>query len=282
MPKFLNLKVEIPSNQSAVSDYSTELLRLNNHDPKAIFRESSTRNFDEYLHITSDSAIVLGDVEIPDHDAELLSMVVDIARKFDVKLLILNGDFYDAGKFSTWKKTTDTGCSSFTAEIEEVRDILRGFASIFDTIAMLSGNHEQRIPKMTGGSINLGHFLEGIPELEKVKFSEYGYLTLSSEGQDFYICHPQNYSRIPLSTARELAAKIMKHIIVGHNHHLSFGHDRSGKFFIIDGGSARDPKKTQYKNMSANTFPEWIPGFILILKGVPYPVSKRHYMGLMS
>lgn len=282
MPKFLNIRPDTAANQTHVSNFSTELLRLRNNDPKALFRESLTRNYTEYLHISSENAIILGDVEIPDHDAEILSMVADMAQKHDIKLLILNGDLYDAGKFSTWKKTVESSGISFSAEIEEVRDILRNFMKIFNNIALLSGNHEQRIPKMSGGSITLGHFLEGIHELRNVTFSEYGYLTLDSCGEQYYICHPQNYSRIPLSTARELAAKKLMNIIVGHNHHLSHGFDRSGRFHIIDGGCGRDPQKTQYKAMSANTFPEWIPGFVMILNGVPFTISKKNYPIFMS
>ena len=201
-------------------------------------------------------------------------MVADVARRFSIDTLIINGDFYDAGKFSTWKKTYDAEQIPFNSEIKIARQILQGFLKFFNQVFIIPGNHENRIDRLTDGAINFGHF---ISDIENVIYSPYNFIDLKTSNGIFAVTHGKSYSRIPLATARKLSGVYQKHIVVGHSHHLGMTFDPSGKYYLIDSGCCRDIVKTQYKSMSMSTFPQWVPGFVVIKRGIPLLFSKPTY-----
>jgi predicted phosphodiesterase len=237
------------------------------------FPESPTHDYNQHIQINSPSAIVIGDSEIPDHDPEVFAMAVEMGHRLGIKTLIINGDFIEADAFSKWPKISDTG-QKFPTEIDLARRTIKEFLKYFNEIYVTAGNHERRLARGTNGAVWLNMLMEGQPEM---LFSEYAHLEMETPAGKWMICHPMNYSRIPLSTARELAAVKQCHILCAHNHHLSMGHDRSGKWWIVDGGCCRNPGKTGYKQMNIGTFPEWIPGFTVIKEGVPLIVSKKSF-----
>jgi predicted phosphodiesterase len=237
------------------------------------FPESPTEDYNNNIRITCPSAIVIGDSEIPDHDREVFAMAAEMAHRLNIDTLIINGDFIDGDAFSKWSKITNSG-QRFSTEIEIARNTVKEFLKYFSNIYIVSGNHDRRLAQATNGQVWLGMFLD---DISGVNVSEYSFLTMETPNGEWLICHPKQYSRIPLSTARELAAIKMSHILTAHNHHLSHGHDRSGKFWLVDGGCCRDSKKTAYKTINVTTHPEWIPGFVVLKDGVPLIVSKKTF-----
>ena len=237
------------------------------------FPESPTQDYNGNIQITCPSAIVIGDCEIPDHDREIFAMAVEMAHRLSIRTLIINGDFIEADAFSKWPKISDTG-QKFPVEIDLARATIKEFLKYFNEIYVTSGNHERRLARGTSGAVWLNMLMEGQPQMQ---ISEYAHMIMETPAGTWLICHPANYSRIPLSTARELAAIKQCHILAAHNHHLSMGHDRSGKWWIVDGGCCRNPEKTGYKQMNINTFPQWIPGFTIIKDGIPMIVSKKTF-----
>jgi predicted phosphodiesterase len=246
---------------------------LNLSATAAGFPESPTRDFTEEIKITCPSAIIIGDAEIPDHDREIFAMAAEMAHRLNIRTLIINGDFIEADAFSKWPKISDTG-QRFPIEIDLARATIKEFLKYFNKIYITAGNHERRLARGTSGAIWLNMLMEGQPEMQ---ISEYSHLEMETPAGKWIIAHPANYSRVPLGVAREMAAIKQCNILLGHTHHLSMGHDRSGKWWILDGGCCRNPIKTGYKRMNTNTYPEWIPGFVIIKEGVPLLVSKRSF-----
>jgi predicted phosphodiesterase len=242
------------------------------------FPRSPTNDYNQQINIDCGSAIVIGDSEIPDHDNEIFAMAVETAARLGVDTLIINGDFIDGSVFSKWAKTVDSG-QSFSVELVIAKNTVKEFLKYFRSVYIVSGNHDNRLAIATNGQIWLGMFMDDIPGLN---VSQYSFLNMNTPNGEWLICHPRNYSKIPLSTARDIAASKLKHVLVAHNHHLSVGHDRSGKFWVVDGGCCRDPLKTQYKAMTVTTHPEWIPGFVVIRNGVPIIISKKTFPVIMD
>lgn len=270
----ISFDIDKAGKSSQPKVWVSELEKYINESVDAAFPKSPTSDYNQYYEVLSDSAVVIGDAEVPDHDSEIFSMVADVAHRFAIDTLIINGDFFDAGKFSTWKKTFDAKQLLFDEEIQLARTILSSFLKFFDRIFIIPGNHEDRISKLTSGAINFGHF---IFDLENVFYSPYNFLDLKTSSGTFAITHGKSYSRIPLATARKLAGIYNKSIIIGHSHHLGMTFDPSGNLYLIDGGCCRDIIKTQYKSMSMSTFPQWVPGFVVIKKGIPILFSKKSY-----
>jgi len=228
-----------------------------------------TPKYDEQMVINADRALVLGDVEVPCHHVKLLELACEIAIKYNVNTLIINGDFVANDSFSSWAQSMAYKLS-FKDETESAFQIIVNFLQVFDKVYCVTGNHERRLAHKVDGEITIAELFSSRTGVE---FSEYAYCTLVSGGREILVAHQDNYSKQPLSVARELAAIYHKCIIAGHTHHQAQGFDRSGKYWIVDGGCARDPDRTAYKKTRVNTFPMWNLGFTLILGGLPFLVN---------
>lgn len=249
------------------------------------FPEPLGKTYDDFITLKSDRTIILGDAEIPNHDPEIFELAYALAQKFNITDLILNGDFMSLDCFSTWARTAVYKLA-FDDELESAEESLRTFLNHFQRIVWSTGNHERRLAYRVEGQFTIGKFLEKFSK--GLTISEYAYCILENgtrpsptdpsktEPNRTMVVHPKNYSRIPLSTARELAAIYHMNIIAGHNHHQAQGYDRSGKYYIIDGGCCRDPKLTRYKSVEVTTHPAWNGGFTLVLQGQPYLINKKN------
>ena len=237
------------------------------------YPQSPTEDYDKYIDIKYDRVLVLGDCEIPDHDDEMFSMATDLAHKFNIKHLILNGDFVALDPFSSWPKTS-TSKVDFSQQLDLVDKVIETFLVYFKTIDYVTGNHERRLPYKTEGNTHMGHYLR---HLEDVTFSEYSYCFLNSGDTDIIVCHQDNFSRLSQSVPAKIAGVELKNILCGHTHRLSFGYHESSKFWTVDGGHCRDVIKTSYKARRINTFPKWNSGFVMIIDGFPYLIDKRSF-----
>lgn len=234
--------------------------------------EPSTKVYDEFMVIDSDRVLVLGDIEIPCHSAETLEDACKIAQKFELDTLIINGDFVALDSFSKWARSTVYKLA-FKDELEPAIKIVKIFLSIFPRVYLTTGNHERRLAHRLDGEITIADFFSNMTGVE---FSEYSYCILNSGGNEILVCHQDNYGRSPLTVARELASIHHKNIICGHCHHQAQGFDKSGKYFIVDGGCCRATEHTEYKATRINTFPMWNLGYTMVLNGHPYLINKSN------
>jgi predicted phosphodiesterase len=234
--------------------------------------------YNKYPIVESDRTLILSDIEVPCHDPEVLEQALEIAKKYSLDTLIINGDFVALDSFSMWARSAVYKLA-FKDEKEPALEILKVFLSHFSHIIITTGNHERRLAHKMDGHITIGDFFHN---LTGVEYSEYAFCYLKSGGKTILVCHQDNYARKPLTVASDLCAIHHMPIISGHCHHLAQGYDRSGKYWIVDGGSARSPEHTRYKATRINLFPNWCLGFCFVIKGVPFLVDKNNfdfYMG---
>jgi predicted phosphodiesterase len=269
---------------------NTELSKIFNRSPRTIrrykahlrkkgmlhgeggFPISEAPVYNSYPKLNLDKFLVISDIEFPEHDAEILAFVVDIARRFGIKDLIVNGDFIALDSFSRWARESAYRIA-FKQELNPMVESLKILLKTFDHITWVTGNHERRLAYRVDGEITIKDFLTGLSNCE---FSEYAFCEVTSKGREYFVCHQDNYSKIPLSVPREMAAIKHKNIICAHSHHLAQSYDRSGKYFILEGGSGRDPQRTRYKATRANLFPQWVLGFVMVYDGVPFLIDKNN------
>ena len=122
------------------------------------FPKSKTPDYTNYEIIAEDKVMVIGDVEIPDHDSEILKMAYDIAVKYDIKTLIINGDLMAVDSFSRWARDMAAEPDFIADEYMPTREILTLFLRQFDRIIWCSGNHERRLPHYVEGRFSIGFF----------------------------------------------------------------------------------------------------------------------------
>lgn len=220
--------------------------------------------------VVADKVLVIGDAEIPHHSTAMFDLAARCASHFDIKTLIINGDFVAMDVFSEWHKPFVYSLA-FDEEIDPALQTIQLFLKMFNEITWVTGNHERRLVHKLDGHITLGHFFKKISGLT---FSEHAHVLLNPGKNQTLICHQDNYSRIPLSVPRELCAINHCNILCGHTHHMCWGWDRSGKYWIAEGGHCR--QNAAYKALRVNTHPAWHPGFVMIFNNQPQLVTPHN------
>lgn len=196
------------------------------------------------IDIDSDCCIVASDVHVPFHDLALLDLMFRVADEQGIKTLCVPGDFWDCDNFSMWTRTTVT--QSFAQEKDNVRAVLLELKEHFDKIYFSRGNHEMRWINLNKGMMGMED-LFGLTRIHSgYKVTMDDHMHVFQEGQAWRLCHPRNYSQIPLSVARELAIKHQCNIAAGHSHVMAQGRDKSGTFTVADTGGLYHRESLDY------------------------------------
>lgn len=220
--------------------------------------------YNKYMTFEGD-AVVISDIEFPDHDVELMAMAMDVGRHLGIKRLIIAGDTFAMDTLSPWSPELPDR-PTFVQSLKVGKRVLRTLLGVFDRIEIIMGNHDVRLNRVTNGELHLGMLLQ---ELTPVQVSCYHFCYLD----DILIAHPKNYSKIPLSVSRELADINRCRVIMGHTHHLCWGYSKGG-YEVAESGCMRDPLRTEYKAMRKTRHPRWNPGFVFVLNGQIHLVPK--------
>jgi predicted phosphodiesterase len=237
------------------------------------FPESPTPQYLDYLKLTYERVLILGDCEIPDHDRIIFEMVAKLSERLGIEHLIINGDFVALDSFSAWPKDNPQS-TSFERDLDLATESIKCFLNVFDTVDYIIGNHERRLAKQNKGQNNMGMYMRHIFGLQ---YSNYPYCELKSGDSEILICHQEDYSRVPLAVPRRLATVYDKNILCGHTHALESGYSDNGKHWIACGGHARDETRTMYKCMKVASNPRWQAGFSLIYRGNLFLINKQNF-----
>jgi predicted phosphodiesterase len=229
------------------------------------------RSFTDQLHLDLPSFITIGDCEIPDHDPSWFEIVVALGEAWNIKNLIINGDFVALDSLSAWMRQLARH-TVLEDELDATKQALTAFRQQFDNIYYLMGNHERRLPHAIEGQLS---FKSQVKEVYGVTVSDYPYCWVTSNSQSFLICHQDNYSRIPLSVPLQLSNIYRHNIIAGHTHRLAEGWSKSGEHRLIEGGHMRDLEKTAYKALRLNTHPAWTQGCVMVIDGIPWALDRE-------
>lgn len=111
----------------------------------------------------------------------------------------------------------------------------------------------------------------------KVEWTKFTYCWISSNGVKYRASHPQEYSKLPLKNADELAQKFQCNIITAHEHHLGKTWDRYQRYVVVNGGCMEDQSKAAYTRLRDNNKPNFHPGFVLLKDGVAEELSHYPY-----
>lgn len=238
------------------------------------------RVYDDYLQIETDNILFISDIEFPDHYSPVLRAALLMAFQWDIKQVALLGDTNasDQAAINHW---TNTYAES---NVITFRDVLKNYTKRFVTgltnwfdagVFMIEGNHDARVAKATGGEISLGDFMEDIPG---VRYSPYGYMWIESSNGLIYACHQTNYGKNPLTVGQKIYETTFPkaHIVTTHIHRFEQGRTQDNAFELHALGTCRDPKRTQYKAMNANTHNEWNHSFLILRNGKFYPFVMQN------
>jgi hypothetical protein len=230
------------------------------------------------LDIPGEGIVLTADWHIPlfDHDYanEMMRATVD-----KHKAIIIAGDFFNFDALSAYSPKQ---MGTIEDELAAGREILGGLNKYFDDIYFLWGNHDDRLVRALGFSIQfeeamklaLGDTLEGV-----ATFTNLDHMWLQGEEDRIYVCHPKAYSRLPLSGPIRLSDKYRSSVVCAHSHHCAIGHAVDGRSLVMEAGGLFDKNVTAYLQRST-TFPTWQQGYSVVYPDRVELRSPRFTAGL--
>lgn len=222
---------------------------------------------DAPIDITLDKLAITADWHIPLTDFAYVNDFTADCRERGVKDLLIGGDFFNFDSLSQYDPKQQT--AGLKRELDEGMNVMNALLGTFDRIYYIWGNHDARLHRSLGFKLEFDEAMRlvfgaiGEDALERITFSNLDHAYATVAGERWYICHPQNYSKIPLSTPRQLAAKVGCNVVTAHAHHLAIGYAVDGKNVVVEAGGFFDKTKTAYLQRST-TFPNWTQGYLLL------------------
>lgn len=226
------------------------------------------------------------DFHIPCHDDALIDYMIGVCKDLNIKKLAIDGDYLDCDNLSIFTSATESNREvsiTWKAEKDEGRKVMTRLLEWFDEIYICAGNHENRIIALTGGkegfkdiilammprNITIENYERRVRSttddfmiMRHKYFNEYG----EERIQEWRLCHPKNFSILPLRVARALAAKFEMNIHMAHGHNLLMGRNISGKYICIEGGGLFDREALEY-TCRTTTHPVMRSGFFILKNG---------------
>ena len=213
------------------------------------------------------------DYHSPYHSEIWVNRLLQVADRFKIRKNIIVGDLFDMdfAKWALFKQAKDEGEqeSTLDKEIVRVEPVIQAL-DYFDKNELITGNHEFRIDRMTGGTIQSRHVMRlfwGDDFARKITVSPYDKMWI---GEKWLVVHPRDYSQIGGSVAIRLTEKFNCNAINAHGHFIALRYNRSGQHMGIDLGGMFDIRKIEYINKKTTTHPFWNNGFGMIYNGKFY------------
>ena len=153
---------------------------------------------------------------------------------------------------------------------------LEHVASLFETIRVVSGNHERRLFYALEG-FHAPQFMRLIADNRRTQFSIYTEMTLTSGGVTWRCVHPHSYSRLPGSIGRKLADKYDQDMIVGHLHCSCVGRNTGNRRTFIESGGLHQSNMLAYAALRVTTAPVMSNGFVLVKDGAGLLFTPPEY-----
>lgn len=224
---------------------------------------------DKPLQLTGNIGIT-ADFHIPLYDAELVNKMIETFREQEIKTLVIAGDFLNMDSLSRFEDKQDN--AGLERELKEAVNVMGVLQESFDKIVYIWGNHDSRIHKALGMKLQFKSAMRlifdslGKEVLTKIEFTNLDHVWWTDGEDEWFICHPANYNRTPLATARVLAAKLGASVITAHSHHCAVGYATNGVNVVAEIGGLFDKNKTAYLQRTT-TFPTWTQGYAYMKDG---------------
>lgn len=224
---------------------------------------------------------ITSDVHLPYVDEYLFERFYDDCKEYGCKEAWIIGDLFNQDAYSRFAAGLNDSVASFKDELEVARHFLDLLFEVVEKVYVTRGNHDIRVCKAN-------NFRFGLPELYRMIYPRGGLYPggkgafIGDDGnprelvvsdlpsirayigkQEWFFCHPGNYSKVPGKVARDFAAKLHCNVAVGHTHAFSMSKDVSGKYWTIDLGGLFKKEYFDYLAEEPKTLPEWSAGYFL-------------------
>ncbi len=288
-PRVLEI-TDVPIHEeSGTSDWNSEfqkyMAKKKQRSFEKVFRESTkTKDKDMERHI------FLSDLQIPDHNKQVLKAVRKFLKDFSPDTLHLLGDMLNltnAGKYDVTGNYTHTLGDEIREGRVVIEDLIRIARQANPTTRIIwyEGNHEYRLQKFLAANANAltdvtdaeGEQVVSIPHLfnlKKLGVEWVPYFDTHREGNDIEVEHGDVARSKSGNTAHAMLDRRGRSGFSGHTHKMALVTRNQGgdvKFWIENGSLCNLETTPRW-----NKKPDWVNGFSVAIfdkkSGVTHPM----------
>lgn len=217
--------------------------------------------------------MITADWHIPVYNEDLVNEMITTAAHEGIENLVIAGDYFN---FDSLSRFDTKDVTKLEVEWREGTSVMREVLKTFNTVYFVRGNHDFRLVRALGFSIPFDEAMRLVfaglgDDIDRMVFTGLDHMwvvpTSDADRNDwFYVCHPEAYSKIPLSTPRALIPKFNSHVVAAHAHHCAVGYGMDGYHVACEAGGLYDQTKITYLTRTT-TYPTWAPGYAWIKDG---------------
>jgi predicted phosphodiesterase len=227
------------------------------------------------VNLAGDNWMITCDWHVPQTDWALVERMVAVAKKHNVRRMVIAGDFFDQGQFSRYASVIPP--TPWSVERDAAHLIMDWLLGNFDEIVITMGNHDRRLIKWADAALDIKDVWGDIVTDRRVHVTQYGWCTITTsrtrdDGRPIVwrATHPKNYSQIRGKVGGDIADMYDMSVISGHEHHTALTKSRSGRHWAMSLGGLYDPAKISYAVLDDGLSTRMAPSFGMLLDGYPY------------
>jgi len=225
----------------------------------------------EIINLSSQGGVMIqSDHHCPFISLEWHERGIKYAKKFDIKKLVIGGDFLDFDRLSWWLRQVNAVdiAVSLEEELKFAEMIMGDLLNCFEEIYIVGGNHWRRLLNHITYSISNERLLRliGIFDTDKIRFSHmYDWLLIDGKVR---VTHPKHTRKLDGTLARDLALKYPDQwLVVAHRHRAMSGFTPDGRP-MIEIGWMGDVNRMRYYQHIDTSYYNWVNGFAVYKDGI--------------
>lgn len=225
--------------------------------PSDYISVSERPRYDDPPRIDGESVLLLGDCQIPFHDAAFINKCKELAFSWGVRRCVWGGDILDFATLSVFL----TEAQDADEELDEDERYLAELASGFEHVDWLLGNHEARLRNRLAKWLDAERIRKMLGLDTTVTAHNYFYCLV---GADWIVTHPKNASELPARVAMWIAEKCGRNVAMFHDHVTGISQTRDGEHIGVSVGMCADSLRMEYQAIRQSKRPAMTQGAAIL------------------
>lgn len=220
---------------------------------------STKKRYDDAPRLYGDT-LIFADAQMPFHDGEFMSRVLEVAHAWGVRLGVSAGDLMNGTAFSKFGHKPED--ANWREEMDVTAACLHIMHEAVKEWWLLMGNHDVHVIKQLCEQIGMADILKLLNKPKGIQGTDYYWCVVND---NWRITHPRNVSVIPGRIPEALCGKYNMNVAAGHGHLV--GIVPYNQWIAVDIGICCDPVRLDYNATRDNTRPAMQQGALILKAG---------------
>lgn len=223
--------------------------------------------------------IISADYHSPFISMLWLNRLLNVAKKENIKQLVIGGDFGDIDRLSWWlrQKQAEDIAVKLDDELAFTEMVLEKLFEWFERIDIIGGNHWLRLLGAVTFSVSAKRLMGLVGQKDNPKLHFHGLFNWLLIDSKVRVTHPAKARKLDYTLARDLSILHPDQwIVVTHRHRASEAFTPDGRP-IMEIGWMGDVERMRYIRYTDSTYYNWVNSFGVYKDGVMRNLTEYNY-----